>query len=118
MAFYKARLLANIPPQYFAEKGAILTASNGFFLSNDIVETVDFPARIFRIETAFDYQPKRIAAYLKTEKIAALNVVQRNFPFSAADIRTALRVREGGDLFLICTLFQGEKKAWLARRIH
>ena len=117
VAFYKARFLENILPQYFAENRTILTASNGFFLTYDISKTTELPARIFRIETAFDYQPKRIAAYLKTEKITALNVVQRNFPFSAADIRAALRVREGGDWFLICTLWNGEKKAWLARRI-
>ena len=117
VAFYKARFLENIPPQYFAENKTILTASNGFFLTYDISKTTELPARIFRIETAFDYQPKRISAYLKTEKITALNVVQRNFPFSAADIRAALRVREGGDWFLICTLWNGEKKAWLARRM-
>lgn len=117
VAFYKARLLDNIPPQYFTENEPILTASNGFFLSNNVREIVNFPARIFRVEAASEYQPKRISAYLKTKKITALNVVQRNFPFSAADIRTALRVREGGDWFLICTIFQGEKKAWLARRI-
>ena len=116
VAFYKARFLENIPPQYFAENKTILTAANGFFLTNDISKTAELPARIFRIEAAFDYQPKRIAASLKTEKITALNVIQRNFPFSAADIRAALRVREGGDWFLICTLWKGEKKAWLARR--
>ena len=118
VAFYKARFLENIPPQYFDENSTILTASNGFFLSNDIEKTTDFPARIFRIEATFSYQPKRIMAYLKTEKITALNVVQRNFPFSTADIRTALRVREGGDWFLICTLFQGEKRAWLAKKFQ
>ena len=117
VAFYKARFLENIPPPYFAKNKTILTASNGFFLTDDISKTTELPARIFRIEAAFDYQPKRIAAYLKTEKITALNVVQRNFPFSAADIRAALRVREGGDWFLICTLWNGEKKAWLAKRI-
>ena len=117
MAFYKARFLDNIPPQYFDENKTILTASNGFFLTYDISKATELPARIFRIEAAFDYQPKRIAVYLKSEKITTLNVVQRNFPFSAADIRAALRVREGGDWFLICTLWNGEKKAWLAKRI-
>ena len=116
VAFYKARFLDNIPPQYFDEKSTILTASNGFLLTSDVKKMFDFPARIFRIEAAFLYQPKRIAAHLKTEKITALNVVQRNFPFSAADIRTALRVQEGSDYFLICTLFQGEKWAWLTKR--
>jgi THUMP domain-like/Conserved hypothetical protein 95 len=116
VAFYKARFLENIPPQYFDEKTTILTASNGFFLSNNVDNLHDFPARIFHIEAAFNYQPKKILAYLKAEKITALNVVQRNFPFSAADIRTALKVREGGDWFLICTVSQGEKWAWLAKK--
>lgn len=117
VAFYKARFLPDIPPQYFDEKSTILTAPNGFFLSNNIEKMTDFPARVFRIEKVFKYQPKFISAYLKTEKITVLNVVQRNFPFSTSDIRTALKVREGGDLFLICTVFQGEKWAFLATRI-
>lgn len=117
VAFYKARFLEQIPPQYFDEKNTILTASNGFLLTSNVKKNVDFPARIFRIEAAFLYQPKRILAHLKTEKITALNVVQRNFPFSAADIRTALKVQEGGDWFLICTVFQGEKWVWLAKKL-
>jgi hypothetical protein len=116
VAFYKARFLDNIPPQYFDEKTTILTAANGFFLTNNIEKTRDFPSRIFQINVAFPYQPKRILAFLKTEKITALNVVQRNFPFSAADIRTALKVKEGGDWFLICTVFNGQKWVWLVKK--
>jgi 16S rRNA G966 N2-methylase RsmD len=116
VAFYKARFLDFTSPQYFDPKTTILTASNGFFLSNNVDNLYDFPARIFRIEAIFNYQPKKILAYLKAEKITTLNVVQRNFPFSAADIRTALKVREGGDWFLICTIFEGEKWAWLAKK--
>jgi ubiquinone/menaquinone biosynthesis C-methylase UbiE len=118
VAFYKARFLENIPPQYFDGKSTILTASNGFFLSNNVENTRDFPSRIFQIEQTLNYQPKRISAFLKSEKINALNVVQRNFPFSAADIRTALKVKEGSDWFLICTIFQGEKWAFLAKRLE
>ena len=116
VAFYKARFLEFTPPQYFDQKTTSLTASNGFFLSNNVDKFHDFPARIFHIEAAFIYQPKKISAYLKAEKITTLNVVQRNFPYSAADIRAALKVREGGDWFLICTIFQGEKWAWLAKK--
>ncbi len=118
VAFYKARFLENIPPQYFDEKSTILTALNGFFLSNNVENIHDFPSRIFQITNTFNYQPKRISTFLKTHKITALNVVQRNFPFSAADIRAALKVKEGGDWFLICTGFQGEKWAFLAKRIN
>jgi hypothetical protein len=116
VSFYKARFLEFTPPQYFDSKTTLLTASNGFFLSNNIENLHDFPARIFHIEAAFTYQPKKILAFLKAKHITALNIVQRNFPYSAADIRTALKVREGGDWFLICTVFQGEKWAWLAKK--
>jgi hypothetical protein len=116
VAFYKARFLEDIPPQYFDEKTTILTAANGFFLTNNVEKTRDFPSRIFQINAAFPYQPKRILAFLKAEKITTLNVVQRNFPFSAADIRTALKVKEGGDWFLICTILEGQKWAWFGRK--
>ena len=74
------------------------------------------PARVFKILETFDYQPKKIKNQFKILNINALNVVQRNFPFSTQQVRTALNLKEGGELFLICTLVNERKVVWLAEK--
>ena len=118
VAFYKARLLTAIPPQYkddFEDNLAILTASNGFILSEKMIDKL--PARTFKIIKTFEYQPKKLIPFLKTENITHIHIVQRNFPFSVADIRKKLHVKEGGDLFLICTLINDVKIVWLCEKV-
>jgi THUMP domain-like/Conserved hypothetical protein 95 len=123
VAFYKARFLPTFFAYYLNINQSFLTASNGFVLSTEcpVLERqfreMGIPScRVFKILETFDYQPKKIMERFKALSIKTLNVVQRNFPFSTQDIRTALKVKEGGDLFLICTLLNGKKKAWLAQR--
>jgi hypothetical protein len=124
VAFYKARFLASFFAFFLDEKTAALTALNGFILSTEMpVLEMQFremgipTARVFKILETFDYQPKKIIEKLKTLNINVLNVIQRNFPFTTQQVRTALKVKEGGDLFLICTLLNGKKVAWLAEKI-
>ncbi len=124
VAFYKARLLPSFFSFFLDENKDVATALNGFFLTNDmpVLESqfreMGIPtARVFRILETFDYQPKKIIERLKHLNINALNVVQRNFPFTTQQIRTALKVKEGGDLFLICTLVGDKKMAWLAEKM-
>ncbi len=116
VAFYKARMLSSFYEVFLKKIEASLTSNNGFFLSKNTLSE-NMPARIFKILEIWDYHPKKIKAQLKALNINALNVVQRNFPFSTQQIRTALNVKEGGDLFLICTLVNDKKVAWLAQRI-
>jgi hypothetical protein len=123
VAFYKARFLHTFFSYFFHADKSFLTATNGFVLSTEcpVLELqfreMGIPAcRIFNILETFDYQPKKIIERLKLLKINALNVVQRNFPFTTQQIRTALKVKEGGELFLICTLLEGKKVAYLAER--
>ena len=80
------------------------------------MELENLPARIFKVINTWIYNPKKIKTQLKSLNINALNVVQRNFPFSTQQIRTALNVKEGGELFLICTLLNGDKMVWLAEK--
>lgn len=116
VAFYKARMLPSFYDHFLKNDDTNLTASNGFFLSKT-KKSEQMPARVFKILDVFEYQPKKISQNLKSLNINALNVVQRNFPFSTQQIRTALKVKEGGDFFLICTLVKDKKMAWLAERL-
>ena len=116
IAFYKARMVASYYGHFLKDEDVNLTASNGFFLSKNKVD-VKPPARVFQILETFDYQPKKIITKLKSLNINQLNVIQRSFPFSTQQIRTALKVKEGGDFFLICTLVNDKKVAWLGQRL-
>lgn len=115
VAFYKARMLSSFYDVFLNNDEAFMTSNNGFFLSKN-KDSEKIPARIFRILETWDYHPKKIKAQLKSLNINTLNVVQRNFPFSTQQVRTALNVKEGGDLFLICTLVNGQKVVWLAEK--
>ncbi len=115
VAFYKARMLPSFYDVFLKNNESFLTASNGFFLTKTRgIETI--PARTFKVIETWIYNPKKIKVQLKSLNINALNVVQRNFPFSTQQIRTALNVKEGGDLFLICTVVNGDKMVWLAEK--
>lgn len=116
VAFYKARMLSTFSDCFLANNDISMTSINGFFLSKNKLEH-SLPARVFKIIETFDYQPKKIVTKLKQLNINALNVIQRDFSFSTQQIRTALKIKEGGDLFLICTVLEGKKMAWLAEKI-
>lgn len=117
VAFYKARMLPSFYEVFLKNDEALLTSNNGFFLSKN-TQSKTMPARVFKILETFDYHPKKIKTQLKALNINTLNVVQRNFPFSTQQIRTVLNVKEGGELFLICTLVNSQKVVWLAERIN
>ncbi len=116
VAFYKARMVTSLFAQHYAHLAGTLTASDGFFLSENAV--ANFPGRVFKIITALPYQPKKLITLLKQEKIGQINIVQRNFPAATADIRAALRVKEGGERFLIATMVAGERVCWIAERTN
>ena len=123
VAFYKARFLPTFFAFFLDKNTSFLTALNGFILTKELpvlecqFREMGIPtSRVFKILETFDYNPKKITAHLKSLNVNALNVVQRNFPFTTQQIRTALKVKEGGELFLICTLLEGKKVAWLAER--
>ena len=116
VAFYKARMLPSFYDVFLKNNEVVLTASNGFFISKS-TDSEKIPARIFKIMDTWIYNPKKIRTQLKSLNINALNVVQRNFPFSAQQIRTTLKLKEGGDLYLICTVVNGDKMALLAQKV-
>ncbi len=114
VAFYKA----GIAPHYFATalpelKGA-MNHPQGYFFANQILS--DFPGRQFEILHHFPYKPKAIRKWLKQKGIQRVNVSKRYFPLATREIRSALAVSEGGEEFLLFTVWNGEKYAFYARR--
>lgn len=116
-AFYKARCCQALFQHYYTEKEVFTSGEEqGFFLSNEVIPA--FAGRSFRLlSDFFPYQPKRIVALLKDKNISQIHILQRNFPYSAAQIRQSLKYKEGGTVFLICTYREGKAVCALAERV-
>lgn len=61
----------------------------------------DFPGRSFCIQGCSDFSKRGIRALL--DGVTQANLTIRNFPSTVAALRTKLRLREGGDVYLFAT---------------
>lgn len=113
-AFYKHQSLAAWIKRYHPEWPAWLNHPRGFFFSDTAPEP--WPGRIFRLQERLPYKPKALKRFFKQQGLSRLNVLRRHFPLDVRQIRQQLQLQEGGDQFLICTTWAGEKVAWLAER--
>lgn len=112
VAFYKMGLLPQLLAQF---NFARALHPDGFAVSPEMVN--NWPGRVFQILEEMPFKPKEIKRRLDTLGWKRVNIVRRNFPLTVAEIRTQLRVAEGGNEFLLCTIAQnGQKMAYFARR--
>lgn len=114
-AIYKYQGLGTWYKANFGECSAHLNHLRGYFFSNNRPD--NWPGRIFRLREQWPYKPKSLRRALADRGLKRLNVMRRHFPQDVSQIRKQLKIAEGGDLFLICTEWQGEKVAWLAERV-
>lgn len=116
-AFYKARKVGELFAQHFPSLRGSLNHAQAYFFSEQLWQG-EFPGRVFKLIEAMPYKPKKLKKYLKEAGYTRLNVAQRNFLFKTAEIRKQLGIREGGELFLICTQTKEEKWAFLVERVR
>lgn len=100
-AILKAGAFRLIAQRFGLEK---LDSNTHLYTSDTLVP--DFPGRIFRIE---DRDPK-------TERRA--NVLVRNYPLSAEQLRRKLRLEDGGDTYVIGTRISGRPTLITASRVQ
>lgn len=74
----------------------------------------EFPGRKFKIETVCSFNKKEIRRSLG--RIEKANLTVRNFPASVAELRSRLKLREGGDTYLFATTVCGEKRVLIICR--
>ncbi|TXD52943.1 MULTISPECIES: THUMP-like domain-containing protein [unclassified Polaribacter] len=67
---------------------------------------IDFPGRVFTIETTLSYDKKRLLKLLPEKKA---NITTRNFPKTVAQFRKETKIKEGGDVYLFLTTDQHNK---------
>ena len=109
------------PLTYLYEPNAALLKSGGFhqiasqlnvfklhqhshlYTSENIL---DFPGRVFKIETIISYDKKKISKLVSNKKA---NITTRNFPKTVAQIRQETKIKDGGDVFLFFTTNEDNK---------
>ncbi|MEM9985814.1 MAG: hypothetical protein AAF804_12060 [Bacteroidota bacterium] len=114
-AFYKLAHLGPLGERYFQAGTHELSHPKGYFLSTKM--PVNWPGRTFRLIEQFPFKPKTLKKALAQRKLNQLHVMRRNFPLNVAQLRQQLRLKEGGQLYLICTTWRGAKVAWLGERV-
>ncbi len=70
----------------------------------------NFPGRTFLCKAVESFNKKAIAPYLDNKKA---NITTRNFPYSVAQIKKKLRVKDGGNIYLFATTLYNDKLAIL-----
>ena len=65
-----------------------------------------FPGRIFKLKGVENFNKKAINPYLDHKKA---NITTRNFPYSVAQIKRKLGIKDGGNVYLFATTLQDEK---------
>ncbi len=68
----------------------------------------DFPGRIFQVEEIIPFHGKNLKNI--TRALPQANLTVRNFPLSADELRKRLKLKEGGDTYLLATTLAGGEK--------
>ncbi len=104
-AILKAGLFKEIAIDFKLNK---LHPNTHIYTSEQLVE--DFPGRVFKLKGAENFNKKAITPYLDNKKA---NITTRNFPYSIAQIKKKLGIKDGGNVYLFATTLQEEKLAIL-----
>ena len=104
-AILKAGLFKEIALDFNLAK---LHANTHLYTSEQLVD--NFPGRTFRCKAVKSYNKKAITPYLTNKKA---NITTRNFPYSVAQIKKKLGVKDGGNRYLFATTLIEDKLAVL-----
>lgn len=74
----------------------------------------DFPGRVFHVESLIKNDPKVIQTYFPEGKA---NVMTRNYPLTAEELKKKVKLKDGGDKFLIGFSAPKEKFLAVAKRM-
>ncbi len=104
-----------LPKKYLYEPNSAILKSGGFsevaskfsldklhshshlYTSDNLIE---FPGRVFEINTVFPYSKKEMALHLENEKI---NITIRNFPDTVENLRKKWKIKDGGNKYCFFT---------------
>lgn len=113
-AIIKAHLLDEICEKFSLAK---LNPSIAYLTSDYLPENKDV-CRVLRV-IAFDkYSIKNVQKIIKNHNVLRANIISRGFPVSNEDLYKKLKIKEGGDLFLIFTAFKDNKYHFILSKLE
>jgi hypothetical protein len=75
---------------------------------------VDFPGRIFEVEALLKVDSKALMAFLPDGKA---NLTVRNFPATTDELRKKLKMKDGGNVYVLATtLANGDKRLLVCKK--
>ena len=107
VAILKAGAFKWISAEYKVFK---LAPSTHLYTSDDVV---DFPGRVFKIRE-FVRLDRKLKDHFPNGYV---NMIVRNYPLSVEEIKKKTGLKEGGELYLLCTQTDKEKFAIVAERV-
>ena len=82
----------------------MLSKNSHLFVSREPI--VAFPGRSFRIIAVSSFNKKELKRHLSG--ITKANIATRNFPFSVAELRKRLKLKDGGEIYIFATTLSDE----------
>ena len=82
-----------------------LSLNSHLYTSDTYID--DFPGRKFKVEASLSMNKQQIKEHLQDCHQA--NITTRNFPLSVEQLRSKLKITDGGDVYLFATIFQDQK---------
>lgn len=108
-ALLKAGAFKTIAAKFSLKK---LHISTHLYTSNQLIE--HFPGRIFRAEGLLKADPKAAAEVFTDGKA---NIITRNYPLSPEELKKKLKLKDGGDQYLLGCSGESEKFLIAASRL-
>ena len=91
-----------------------IASDSHLFVSDEFIE--DFPGRRFAVTAITTMNKKELAHALSG--ITRANVATRNFPMSAQQLRSRLRLQDGGDCYIFgTTTATGQRLLYLCKKM-
>ncbi len=86
-----------------------LHPNSHLYTSDLLIE--DFPGRRFEVKHSFPPNKNNLKQHLS--KINKANISIRNYPMSVDEIRSTMKLHDGGDIYIFATTIQSGKKVWI-----
>ena len=111
----KAIIKAHLVEELAASYGLSKINRQLSFLTGDALVGTDQPGilRAFKVKACRPFALKELKTYLKAEKIARVNIMTKRFPLLPEEAYKKLKLKEGGNLFLILTVLSGEARYYI-----
>ena len=94
--------------KWIAERFGLLKLQKNSHLYTSDILLPNFAGRIFEVKSWAEYHNKKKQTFLP--EVSKANLAVRNFPMTVDELRKALKINEGGEIYLFATTLRDGKK--------